>query len=71
MSADEDDIDLGKLSDREILVLVASNQKKNHGRLNRHGERIQRIERIMLIGSGVVLAVKIGVEWFRVQLGGK
>lgn len=61
-------IDLGKLTDREILILVASNQNEDRERLNNHGRRILRIERIALIGSGVMIAIKAGVEWFTIKI---
>ncbi len=63
-----DDIELGKLSDREILILLASNSKSVGRKLENHGTRILRIERIMLIGSGMLLAVKAGVEWFSIRI---
>mgnify|MGYP001577335489 CR=1 FL=1 len=71
MSEENDGVDLGALSDREILILVASNQKHDRKRLDSHGNRIVRIERILLIGSGVLLAAKAGMEWFTLRVKGQ
>ncbi len=51
-----DDIDLGKLSDRELLVLLAQGQKVFNTRLNDHGGRIRTLEafRNWAAGAGAV-----------------
>ena len=55
------DIDIGKLSDREILVLLASGQKTINDRLSNHGERLRALEtfRNVLAGGGTVIAAVV------------
>lgn len=62
-----DDIDLGKLSDREILVLVASSQNNFKDRLNDHGKRIRVLEGVAKTATGAVAIIGIVVGWFKIQ----
>jgi hypothetical protein len=62
-----DDIDLGKLSDREILVLLASNQKTVHGRLNDHGQRLRFLEGVAKTATGAAAVVGFVIGWFKIN----
>ena len=50
--SDDTEIDLGKLSDREILILLAQGQKVMTGRLNDHGSRLRALETFRNWASG-------------------
>ena len=65
--SDDHEIDLGKLSDREILILLAQGQKVMHGRLNDHGSRLRALEtfRNWAAGAGAagaVIAAMFGIK---------
>lgn len=62
-----DDIDLGKLSDREILILLASQQKTVVGRLNDHGQRLRVLEGFAKTATGAIAIIGIVVGWFKVS----
>lgn len=53
-----DQIDFGKLSDREILILMAKGQETYESRLNDHGRRLRALEafRNWATGAGAVAA---------------
>ena len=53
-----DQIDFGKLTDREILILLARGQEVYESRLNDHGRRLRALEafRNWAAGAGAVAA---------------
>lgn len=51
-----DDLDIHGMSDRDILIFLA---KTVPGRLNNHGKRLARVEKI--VGSAATLFVAAGV----------
>lgn len=64
--SDESEIDIGKLSDREILILLA---RTVPGRLNDHGKRLRALEQVRNwaggIGTGVAFlwaALKLNIK---------
>lgn len=61
--SDESEIDLGKLSDREILLLLAQGQRVFNARLNDHGTRLRSLEafRNWAAGAGAVGLVVAGM----------
>lgn len=66
---DNEDIDVGKLSDREILVLLAHGHRDMHSAIKGHSERIQKLEdfRLMLAGAGTIAAALGAVIWSKIE----
>ncbi len=77
MTGDDDGIDFSSMKDREILILVARNQRDDHKRLNNHGKRLQKIEGIVLVGSvaftaagaGLLYAKELVISWAKKKIG--
>lgn len=54
--------DFGHLSDREILIIMATQSDVIHGRIEDHGKRLRALERIVY--PALALATVIG-GWFK------
>ena len=63
----DEDINVGQLTDREILVLLAHGQKTTNTRLNNHGERIKILEGVAKMATGAIAIVSIVAGWFKIQ----
>lgn len=63
----DDEINIGQLSDREILVLLAHGQKTTNHRLNDHGDRLKILEGLAKTATGALGIVGLVAGWFRVQ----
>lgn len=66
-----DKIEFGKLSDREILILLAEGQKVYEARLNDHGKRLRALEtfRNWATGAGAAAAGIAGLLKLNVRIG--
>ena len=59
--------DFGHLSDREILIIVATEQTTIQGRLNDHGKRLKALEWSVGTATGAAAIIGIVVGWFKIS----
>lgn len=59
--------DFGHLTDREILIVVATEQSTIQSRLNDHGKRIRVLEGLAKTISGMGIVAAIVAGWFKVN----
>lgn len=62
-----DELDLGKLSDREILISLAIGQRTDRERLNDHGKRLRVLEGLAKTATGALAIVGIVGGWFKIS----
>ena len=63
----DDHIDLGKLSDREILISVAIGQRTDRERLNDHGRRLRVLEGLAKTATGAITIIGAVAGWFKIS----
>jgi hypothetical protein len=62
-----DKTDFGQLSDREILIIVATEQHTIQQRINDHGQRLRVLEGFAKTAAGAVAIASVIVGWFKVE----
>lgn len=60
--------DFGKLSEREILIIVATDMTTVQGRLNDHGKRLRFLEGLAKTATGAIAIVGIVVGWMKINV---
>lgn len=59
--------DFGHLSDREILIIVATEQNTIQGRLHDHGKRLRVLEGLAKTATGAMAVIGLVAGWFRIS----
>ena len=59
--------DFGHLSDREILIVVATEQSSIQERLGDHGKRLRVLERFAGTATGAAAIIGIVMGWFKIS----
>lgn len=60
--------DFGKLTEREILIIVATDMAVVQGRLNDHGQRLRFLEGMAKTASGALAIVGVVVGWMKISV---
>ena len=58
----------GHLSDREILIIVATEQATIQERLNDHGQRLRFLEGLAKTATGALAIVGVVVGWMKISV---
>lgn len=59
--------DFGQLTDREILITLATQFTTSQERLNDHGKRIRVLEGLAKTATGLGIAAGVVIGWFRIS----
>jgi hypothetical protein len=60
--------DFGQMSEREILIVVATEQNTIQQRLNDHGKRLRVLEGLAKTATGLGIAAGVVVGWIKLKV---